>query len=53
MLATSCKKDEDDPPPVEENKNFATLKTYLTSNIIALLFIPKLSIGQGCSESTK
>jgi rhodanese-related sulfurtransferase len=31
VFATSCEKTTDDPP-VEENKNFATLKAYLTAN---------------------
>ncbi|MCK5846776.1 MAG: hypothetical protein KAG84_05000 [Bacteroidales bacterium] len=36
LFTTSCEKDDPDPDPVEENKNFATLKTYLKSNSMDL-----------------
>ena len=37
LFTTACKKDDPkDKPPVEENKNFATLKTYMTANHLDL-----------------
>ncbi len=36
LFTTSCKKDDVEPDPVEENENFATLKTYLTGNSMDL-----------------
>ena len=36
LFTTSCKKDDPKEEPVVENKNFATLKTYMTGNAMDL-----------------
>ncbi|OYT11901.1 MAG: hypothetical protein B6I18_02555 [Bacteroidetes bacterium 4572_112] len=46
LFSTSCKKDDPKDEPIVENENFATLKTYLTSNTMDLSDV----IGSGATS---